>query len=680
MANIKTRQSLAAKQALTVFIVSMCLGMIFSVKHTLIDLKNEQSRITDHYHLTLMQNYNAASEAAYRLNPILAEQIIANLMADSAIKHVRLIDDFGDTLFAKDRPAAKTSYFNRWLTQYLVRDSMVFSTLLHQPDGNAIVGKLSLTIQASEITDIFIKKHYQWLLFDLFRTCLLTAILLVFFYLKLSRPIVQLIHWVGNLQNNKTSLPHSLQQGNNELKELAQTFYVLWKEREDAVEKLNHLAYYDALTQLKNRSMLMKILKQWLDRSIQNDTMGALFYLNLNRFKAINESLGHNVGDKLLIAVGQRLEAWAHYNYTVARIGGDEFAILLPAYDKTKVDHIVNDLLADLSRLYTIGTHQLYCTASIGITIFPDETAQSNIDVLRQADTALFRAKRSRQPYQFYLPDMQAKIAEFMDIEKDLHDAIERQQLELYYQPQVDKNHHIIGVEALVRWHHPTRGLLSPATFMPVAEETGQIINIGHWILQTACNQYAQWRADDVLPNYFQRLAINVSPLQFAQENFVELVESALNAAHISGQHIELEITENLLLDNIDGARDKMSQLKQSGIYFSIDDFGTGYSSLRYLKYLDINGLKIDRSFVSNLHESSNAQAIVDTMLITAQRLNIDVIAEGVETKQELETLLNMKCEHFQGYFFDKPLPEHVLRERFNQISYPSHSSSEGDV
>ncbi|MFC3022474.1 EAL domain-containing protein [Vibrio zhugei] len=672
MANIKTTQSLAAKQALTVFVVSMLLGVIFSLRYTLVDVKNEKQRIAKHYRMTLMQNYNAASQAAYRLNPILAEQVIANLMADSAIKSARLIDDFGDTLFAKERLAPSYSHFNTWLTQYLVPDSTVFSTQLHQPQGHAVVGELRFTIHTGQITHTFIKKNYQWLLFDFLRTCLMTAILLAFFYFKLSRPITQLIDWVRELQHTKKALPNSLQQGHNELKELAQTFYVLWEEREHAVEQLNHLAYYDSLTQLKNRSMLMKILSQWLDSSIKNDTTGALFYLNLNRFKTINDSLGHTVGDKLLIAVGRRLEDWAHYNYTVARIGGDEFAILLPAYDTSKVEHIVHDLLAHLSRLYTIGSHQLYCTASIGITLFPDETVQSDIDVLRQADTALFRAKRSRQPYQFYLPEMQSQIAEFMDIEKGLHHAIEQGELELYYQPQVDKYHHIIGVEALVRWNHPTRGLLSPATFMPVAEETGQIIDIGHWILNTACQQYAQWHNDDVLPQYFRRLAINISPLQFAQESFVELVQSALETASVSSQNIELEITENLLLENIDGARDKMRQLKQLGIYFSIDDFGTGYSSLRYLKYLDINGLKIDRSFISNLHESSSAQAIVDTMVVIAQRLEIDVIAEGVENRDELDALLRMQCEHFQGYFFDKPLPEHTLRERFRQMVYPS--------
>lgn len=670
MSNIKTRQSLAAKQALTVFIVSMLLGVVFSLKYTILDLNNEKTRIAEHYRFTLMQNYNTASQAAYRLNPVLAEQIAANLMTDPAIQRVSLKDDFDDILFTKERESFDNSYFSQWLAKYITPESAVFSTPLHQPGSKTIVGQLSFKIHANKIADSFIADHCKLLLFDLFRTCLLTAILLAFFYVKLSRPIVQLTQWVQELHNTKTPLPASLLKGSNELKALANTFYSMWVEREEAVEQLNHLAYYDSLTQLNNRSMLMKVLNQSIDTSLKTGTKGALLYLNLNRFKTINDSLGHTVGDKLLIAVGQRIDEWAHYNYTVARIGGDEFAVLLPAYDQTNVDHIVNDLLGELSQPYMIDAHQLYCTASIGISLFPDETVHCNIDVLRQADTALFRAKSSRQPYRFYLPEMQSQIAAFMDIEKGLHHAVKNHQLELYYQPQVNKHNHIIGVEALVRWNHPTRGMLPPGIFMPVAEETGQIIDIGNWILTTACHQYAQWRDDGVLPEHFKRLAINISPLQFAQESFVELVKTALSDANISGENIELEITENLLLENVDGARDKMSQLKEHGLYFSIDDFGTGYSSLRYLKYLDINGLKIDRSFITNLHESNSSQAIVDTMIIIAQRLNIDVIAEGVENQHELNTLLSMQCEHFQGYFFDKPLPEEMLRERFSQASY----------
>ncbi|CAM2764295.1 EAL domain-containing protein [Vibrio ordalii] len=666
----RQRNSLAFKQAKTVFLVSVILGIGFSLYHTLLDLHQEQTRIEDHYRFKLLQNYSNASQAAYHLNNLLANQVASSLMVDNAIYDVEIIDDFGDILAKKSRNIPPQTDFIRLLSSYLTPEIPIFKTELHQPNSSVVVGSLSFSVNGSSIAKEFIAKTTRVLLFDLFRNVLLTSILLVFFYYKLSKPITTLISWVRSLQNNQRPTRPPLQQQKNELSELAGTFDTLWKERELADAKLNQLAYYDTLTGLANRSLLLQLLTEAIDNSIRTHTSGVLFYLDLDRFKTINDSLGHTTGDNLIKAIAMRMDGWLKHDYTAARIGGDEFAVLIPHLSRPQAEKVAQQLLALISNPYSIDDHQLYCTVSIGISIFPS-VGKTNIDVLRQADTALHRAKANgRNKYMFYEPEMQAQVESFLEIEKGLHEALNTQQLELYYQPQVDERHNIVGVEALIRWNHPTKGVLPPGVFMTIAEETGQIIPIGNWILEQACYQYAAWKRQGVLPPHFRRLAINISPLQFSQDSFVEHVNHAMQQAGITGEHLELEITEGLLLENVESAIQKMVQLKKSKLSISIDDFGTGYSSLRYLKLLSVDVLKIDRSFVTQLHLDKSDQAIVDTIIMIAKRLNLEVIAEGVEECQELETLKQLGCDQFQGYLFDKPLTAKEVVKRFASPCY----------
>ena len=664
--------SLAFRQAKTVFLVSVLLGICFSFYHILVDLHQEQKRIEEHYQFKLLQNYSNASQAAYHLNQLLAEQVASSLMMDTAIYKVEIVDDFGDTLTLKEQSISLQGSFTEALSSYLTPRTPVYTTELHQPNSHVVVGTLAFSVNGANIAKEFIAKTSKILLFDLFRNILLTSILLFFFYQKLSKPLVTLIEWVSSLQNNKNgTLPPPTQYRDDELGHLAKTFHTLWKDREAAEVKLNQLAYYDSLTGLANRSLLLQLLGKEIDRANLKSESGALFYLDLDRFKTINDSLGHTIGDHLLKAISMRIEAWVKGDYTAARIGGDEFAILLPHTSVDKARDLAQQLLALISNPYSIDDHQLYCSVSVGIAVFPS-VGGTNIDVLRQADTALYRAKvGGRNKYMFYEPEMQAQVESYLEIEKGLHEAINKGQLELYYQPQVNSEHQIIGVEALIRWNHPDRGVLPPGVFMPIAEETGQILQIGNWIIEKACYQYASWKKQGVLPDTFRRLAINISPLQFSQDSFVEHISDALTQAGISGEHIELEITENLLLENVENAIQKMVKLKEYDLKTSIDDFGTGYSSLKYLKHLAVDVLKIDRSFVTQLHLDESDQAIVDTIIMTAKRLNLEVIAEGVEDCNELNTLKELGCDQFQGYLFDKPLQASELNERFERNHYP---------
>lgn len=670
MPKSKKINSLAFRQAKTVFLVSVILGICFSLYHILVDLHQEQKRIQEHYQFKLLQNYSNASQAAYHLNQLLAEQVASSLMMDNAVYKVQIVDDFGDTLTQRERNVSLQSNFTEALSSYLTPTTPIFTTDLHQPNSHVVVGTLSFSVNGAYIAKDFIAKTTQILLFDLFRNILLTSILLMFFYQKLSKPLVTLIDWVRSLQDNKSDLPPQTLNRDDELGQLAKTFHTLWKDREAAEVKLNQLAYYDSLTGLANRSLLLQLLGKSIDDANTSNQAGALFYLDLDRFKTINDSLGHTIGDNLIKAISKRIEAWLKSDFTAARIGGDEFALLLPHTSTEKAHELAQQLLALVSNPYSIDDHQLYCTVSVGIAVFPS-VGSTNIDVLRQADTALYRAKvAGRNKYMFYEPEMQAQVESFLEIEKGLHEALNKGQLELYYQPQVDDKHNIIGVEALIRWNHPEKGVLPPGVFMPIAEETGQILQIGNWIIEQACYQYASWKKQDVLPDTFRRLAINISPLQFSQSSFVEHIVDSLTQAGIDGEHIELEITENLLLENVDAAIQKMKELKEHNLKTSIDDFGTGYSSLRYLKHLSVDVLKIDRSFVTQLHLDESDQAIVDTIIMTAQRLKLEVIAEGVEDAYELHALKQLGCAQFQGYLFDKPLPASELNERFEKNYY----------
>lgn len=670
MTQFRKIHSLAFKQAKSVFLVSVLLGLAFSLYHMLAELHQEQHKIQEHYQLKLAENYENASQAAYHLNNLLAEQVANTLMLDPGIFKVEIMDDFGEVMASQEKNINEQSTLINLLARYLTPQLSVFSVELHQAKSNVVVGKLSFYISGTSIAEAFIAKTTRILLFDLFRNILLTTILLLFFYQKLSRPLTMLIAWVNSLNDTERSpLPMRLTY-NDELSELASGIQSMWRDKELAESKLNQLAYYDSLTGLANRSLLLQKISDAIETAQNTHTTGALFYLDLDRFKTINDSLGHTIGDQLIKAVAQRIDGWTQNNYLAARVGGDEFVVLMPYLAPNKAEEIAKHLLMLISNPYHVDNHQFYCTVSIGIAIFPC-IGSSNIDVLRQADTALYRAKASgRNKFMFYEPEMQAQVESFLDIEKGLHEALNQHQLELYYQPQVDAQHHIVGAEALIRWNHPTRGLVSPGVFMPIAEETGQILPIGNWLMEQACYQYAQWKKQNILPPHFRRLSINISILQFAQDTFIEHVNHALRQAGISGEQIEFEITESLLLENVESAIQKMAQLKEMGISISIDDFGTGYSSLRYLKHLAVDILKIDRSFVHGLHLDHNDQAIVDTIVAIARKLNLEVIAEGVEDTDELAALKKLGCHMFQGYLFDKPLRADDIAQRFTSNCY----------
>ena len=431
--------------------------------------------------------------------------------------------------------------------------------------------------------------------------------------------------------------------------------------RKEAERAIAHLAFYDSLTRLPNRRLLLDRLQQALALSARSLRKGALLFIDLDNFKLLNDTIGHDVGDRLLCEVAQRLDGSVRMGDTVARLGGDEFVVLLEDLDSCPQEaaaqaKIVGEkILAELNRPYLIGEHTHHSTPSIGVALFTD-TGNSVDELLKHADIAMYQAKSAgRNALRFFDPEMQAALAARATLETSLRRGIQDNQFVLHYQPQVDSSQGIVGAEALLRWEHPDRGTISPAQFVPLAEETGLILPIGRWVLETACGVLRDWAADARTRELF--LSINVSARQFRQPDFVDQVRAALDSSGAPPERLKLELTESLVLDDIERTIQKMHALRQIGVRFSMDDFGTGYSSLSYLTRLPLDQLKIDQSFVRKLPDSATDAAVVQTIITLARSLGLAVIAEGVETEPQRHFLESHGCPAYQGYLCSKPVP-----------------------
>jgi diguanylate cyclase (GGDEF)-like protein/PAS domain S-box-containing protein len=431
--------------------------------------------------------------------------------------------------------------------------------------------------------------------------------------------------------------------------------------RKEQEAKIHHLAYYDALTGLPNRSLFLDRLHQVLAKSIRHDQQSALLFMDLDRFKTINDSLGHDIGDELLIEISDRLKEMMRDEDTVARLGGDEFVVILPELATNtepaalNARRITNRILESLAEPIHVGEHTLHISASIGIRLFPDANLDAK-SILKQADTALYRAKAGgRNTFHFYRPSMQLLADQHLEMEKALHTSLQNNELYLHYQPQVNQNFQIVGAEALLRWQHPKQGFIPPDQFIPLAEETGLILPIGKWVMYQTCAQLAQWQKDNLCPENF-RLAINISAKQFEHASFIDQLTDIVQSTGVNPNLLELELTESVLISNLDNTIAKMELIRDMGIALSIDDFGTGYSSLKYLKRMPINQLKIDKSFIVDLLTDSNDRAITETIIAMASHLQMEIIAEGVEDADVMEQLLALGCNQFQGYYFSRPV------------------------
>ena len=469
-------------------------------------------------------------------------------------------------------------------------------------------------------------------------------------------------HWQGEIWNRRKNgevYPEwltitALRDDAGEVTHYAGIFSDL-SAQEQVQERLRSLAYYDLLTDLPNRLLFRDRLRYAIAQARRDKHPLALMFLDLDRFKTINDTLGHSTGDALLRMVADRIKCSVRESDTVARLGGDEFTILLPNLNSRRdATPVANKLIEVLAKPMTLESQTLYVTASIGVALFPDD-GDDDETLLKQADTAMYRAKTSgRDNYQFYTAKMGQEVAERLELENDLREAMERQELDVHYQPQVDlESGHMVGMEALLRWHHPVRGDISPARFVPIAEESGLIIHLGEWVLRRALTDLKHWLLNG---HPDMRMAVNLSPLQLRQVDLPQRVALVLDELGLDSSHLELELTESMLVEDDQVTREVLGKLNAMGVRLAIDDFGTGYSSLAHLRRFAIDKLKIDQSFVRDLVSDRSDAELASTIIAMGHKLNLKVIAEGAEVAEQLDFLREQNCDEMQGYYYSPPL------------------------
>jgi diguanylate cyclase (GGDEF)-like protein len=420
--------------------------------------------------------------------------------------------------------------------------------------------------------------------------------------------------------------------------------------------ELHRQATHDALTGLPNRSLFTDRLNQAMAHAARDQRQFAVLVLDLDRFKLINDSLGHGVGDQLLCHVAQKLKGVLRATDTVARAGGDEFMLILDdVVEKDAVALVAENLIAAVSESCLLGATELHTSPSIGISVFPADGETADV-LLAHADEAMYAAKkRGRSTYQFFELGMEVFSHHRLQLENELRRALAQAQFELHYQPKIDiVSGTMKSVEALLRWRHPERGLVAPGEFIPLAEETGLILPIGRWVLREACRQAREWQVEG-LP--FLRVAVNLSPVQFRQPGFLAVIRGALNDHALEPRFLEIEVTESTVMSHAEGSIETLEELSRMGVIVAIDDFGTGYSSMSYLRRFPIDKLKIDRSFIHDLAGSADDASIVRAIISLAHSLRLKVVAEGVETSAQLEQLKALGCDQYQGFFMSPAVP-----------------------
>ena len=469
--------------------------------------------------------------------------------------------------------------------------------------------------------------------------------------------------YVANMLKKDNSIFPAMLRGHNLVlagKKVRVSAIIDITDRKKYEEEILKLAHYDMLTGLPNRVLLKKYIQTSLKRSSRNSEYNALMFIDLDNFKVVNDTIGHDVGDLVLVEAALRIKNAIREDDIVARLGGDEFVVLVDMSKKNRdtainnVEVIAQKILDSLEAPYIIENYDLRVTASIGIKLFNDESLSMD-ELMKYADSAMYNAKEEgRNTFCFFNPELQEIMEDKILLTDNLRKAIDSNSMSLFYQPQVtSEKNKIVGVEALIRWNS-TNGIISPASFIPIAEESGLIIKLGEWILDEAIKQIKLWESDSEKKNW--RISINVSPKQFEDKTFMPVIKAMLLKHDVETCKIRLELTEGILIQNINETLKKLHKLKEMGLSLSIDDFGTGYSSLSYLKQLPMDELKIDQSFIRDIIEDENDEIITQTIISIGKKFGLEVIAEGVETKEQYEKLISMGCKYFQGYLFFKPM------------------------
>lgn len=666
---LELKNSLSIKLLRVVLLSAFVVGVVLSCAQIVFDAYKTRQAIANDAHRILGMFRDPSTQAVYSLDREMGMQVIEGLFQHEAVRYASIGHPNEPMLAERSRDLAQMP--TRWLTDTFLGKEQLFSTkLVGRGPYSEYYGDLNISLDTAPYGESFVTDSVIIFISGVLRAMAMGLVLYLVYHWLLTKPLSKIIEHLTNINPDRPSehkLPMLPGNEKNELGLWINTANQLLASiernthlRHEAENSLIRMAQYDFLTGLPNRQQLQQQLDQILEDAGRLQRRVAVLCVGLDDFKGINEQFSYQSGDQLLLALSDRLRSHSGRLGALARLGGDQFA-LVQAYIEQPYEaaELAQSVLDDLEQPFMLDQHEVRLRATIGITLFPED-GDSTEKLLQKAEQTMTLAKsRSRNRYQFYIASVDSEMRRRRELEKDLRDALAQNQLHLVYQPQVDyRDHSIVGVEALLRWQHPQHGFVAPDLFIPLAEQNGTIIPIGEWILDQSCRQLREWH-DQGFSNL--RMAINLSTVQLHHAELPRVVNNLMQVYRLPPKSLELEVTETGLMEDISTAAQHLLSLRRSGALIAIDDFGTGYSSLSYLKSLPLDKIKIDKSFVQDLLEDEDDATIVRTIIQLGKSLGMQVIAEGVETAEQEAYIIAQGCHEGQGYLYSKPLPAREL-------------------
>lgn len=660
-----------------VLFTAFLAGMVIGSTQIFIDARTVSDELDDRAMQTLALVREASTQAVYSIDEDLAAQVVDGLFEQEPTLGAAITHPDGTPLADRERDLREGRY--RQLTDAIFDAQRTYTAELTRDEPEPVTyGELILRIDTAHSAGLWLERAGLILVSGITRAIILGLVLYLVYHLLVNRPLYRIVEDLSEVDpadpgknlirtpkgHDGDELDAWVQATNELLSSISDTQL----KHQAAEDRITRLSRYDTLTGLPNREMFLSLLNSALDGARRQRNMLGIFCVGLDDFKTINEQYGFASGDKLLQVTAERLLSNEHNNLINAgRLGADQFVVIQGNVSETyQAAAMAEWLLHEISRPVNIGGTEIGITATIGVAIYPDDALQSD-RLLQKAEQSMTLAKsEGRNHFQFYVASVDQAIRDRKHLERDLDIALAARQFHLVYQPQVDmENRFVLGAEALLRWNHPERGFIPPDEFIPLAELNHSIIEIGHWVLDEACRQAREWMEEGLQ----MRMSVNLSPVQLRQDNIVETILDVLRQNDLPPSRLELEVTETSFMQNLDDAIGKLSRLRDEGVRIAVDDFGTGYSSLTYLKRLPVHHLKIDKQFVRDLLANEEDTQIANTIIDLGKSLNLEVIAEGVETEEQSVYLIHRGCRLAQGFYFSKPVSPEAVREFMNSFS-----------
>ncbi|WP_374987642.1 putative bifunctional diguanylate cyclase/phosphodiesterase [Pseudomonas sp. N040] len=666
---MERKHSLSMKLLRVVLLSALAIGIVLSLGQIIFDVAKTRQLVASDAQRILGMFRDPSTQAVYSLDREMGMQVIEGLFQHDSVSYARIGNPDEPPLAEKNRPLQDSA--TRWITDGLLGQKQTFGIELSgRGPYSEHFGDLTITLDTAPYGRDFLSNALVIFTSGILRSLAMGLLLYLVYYLLLTKPLSKIVEHLSNINPDRPGehkLPMIKGHDKNELGLWINTANQLLSSiernaalRNEAENSLQRMAQYDFLTGLPNRKQLQDQLGQILVDAGRMHHRVAVLCVGLDDFKSINEQFGYQIGDYLLQALADRLRCHSGRLGALARLGGDQFALVQPNIEQTyEAAELAQLILDDLEKAFPLEHREVRLRATIGITLFPEDGDTSE-KLLQKAEQTMTLAKsRSRNRYQFFIASLDAEMRRRRELEKHLREALPRNELHLVYQPQIDyRTQRVVGVEALIRWEHPEHGFISPDLFIPLAEQNGSIIVIGEWVLSQACKQLREWH-DQGFSGL--RMAVNLSTVQLRHPELPRIVNNLMQMYRLPAKSLEVEITETGLMEDVSTSSQNLLSLRHSGALIAIDDFGTGYSSLSYLKSLPLDKIKIDKSFVQQITEHDDDATIVRAIIQLAKNLKMQVIAEGVENAEQEAYIINEGCDEGQGYFYSKPLPAHEM-------------------